>query len=126
MATIGVISADLKPSEWDPKLDAVVAAPGNHLVIYEDDLIRVLSVTVAPGETEPVHHHRWPSVFVLDRLAKLRNFDGAGREIPVPIPENSEYPVVLKLPPKPSHAIRNEDVTTCHGIRIEFKNGFTM
>jgi hypothetical protein len=39
----------------DP-LDAVVAAPRNHRVLYEDDHVRVLEVTVQPGETE----NRWP------------------------------------------------------------------
>ncbi len=74
------------PAGWDPNLDALVAAPGNHRLLYEDDAIRVLSVSVAPGEKEPVHHHRWPSVFVIDRLVKLRDFDGEGRENPAAHP----------------------------------------
>ncbi|QQV76371.1 hypothetical protein H5J25_12895 [Sphingomonas aliaeris] len=45
-----------------PDLDAVVAAPGNHKILLENDQVRVLQVEVAPGETEPVHEHRWPSV----------------------------------------------------------------
>ena len=64
------------PATWDPKLDALVAAPGNHRVLYEDDRIRVVSVSIPPGETEPAHHHRWPSVFVIDSFVKLRDFDG--------------------------------------------------
>lgn len=43
-------------------LDAVAAAPGNHKVLLENDDVRVLHVEVAPGKTEPVHEHRWPSV----------------------------------------------------------------
>src|SRR5437016_6225687 len=119
MSAIETTRTAIESGEWDPKLDAVAAAPGNHRVLYEDDVIRVLSVTVEPGETEPVHHHRWPSVFVLDRFVKLRNFDGNGRDIPLPVPEKPEYPIVLKLPPKLPHAIRNEDKTLCHGTRIE-------
>lgn len=38
--------------------DAVVAAPGSHHVLLEDDKIRVLRVEVALGATEPVHDHR--------------------------------------------------------------------
>ncbi|MER8692098.1 hypothetical protein NKI77_07965 [Mesorhizobium opportunistum] len=109
---------------WDPRLDAIAAAPGNHHVLYEDDVIRVLSVTVAPGESEPVHHHRWPSVFVIDRLAKLRDFDGEGNEIALPFPATFDMPLILKLPPQPAHAVRNEDVVAVHGTRIEFKQGF--
>lgn len=45
--------------------DAVQAAPNSHKVIFENALVRVLEVTVpAPGTTEPMHHHRWPSFFL--------------------------------------------------------------
>ncbi|UZK67812.1 hypothetical protein [Sphingomonas sp. M1-B02] len=49
-------------SSSEPDLDAVVAAPGNHRVLLENEQVRVLQVEVAPGETENVHEHRWPSV----------------------------------------------------------------
>jgi hypothetical protein len=43
--------------------DAVQAAPGSHKVIFENALVRVLEVTIPPnGQTEPMHHHRWPSL----------------------------------------------------------------
>jgi hypothetical protein len=113
-----------RPANWDPRLDAVAAAPGNHQVLYEDDVIRVLSVTVAPGEMEPVHHHRWPSVFVIDRLVKLRDFDGEGTEIALPFPATFDMPLILKLPPQPAHAVQNVDTSPVHGTRIEFKLGF--
>ena len=67
------------PATWDPALDGVLAAPENHTVLYEDDLIRVISVRVAPGATEKPHHHRVPSVFVIDRMVKLRDFNGVTR-----------------------------------------------
>ena len=52
------------PAQWDPQLDAVIAAPHNHTVLFENDQLRVLEVTLEPNEEEPIHHHRWPSVFV--------------------------------------------------------------
>ena len=56
------------PATWDPQLDAVVAAPDHHKVIFENDKLRVLEVTLEPDDEEPLHHHRWPSVFVLDSI----------------------------------------------------------
>jgi hypothetical protein len=47
--------------EWPPHLEALVAAPANHRLLHEDDEVRVLEVTVEPGERENLHHHRWPS-----------------------------------------------------------------
>jgi hypothetical protein len=56
------------PSTWGPELDAVKAAPKHHKVLFENDRVRVLEVTLEPNDEEPVHHHRWPSVFVLDQI----------------------------------------------------------
>ena len=56
------------PAHWDPKLDAVIAAPANHKVVFENDRLRVLEVILEPNEQEPTHHHRWPSVFVFDQV----------------------------------------------------------
>ena len=36
------------PADWDPALDAVVAAPKQHKVLYENENIRVLEVTLEP------------------------------------------------------------------------------
>jgi hypothetical protein len=59
---------NLDASTWDPAPDAVVAAPANHKVLFENDRLRVLEVNLAPDEEEPTHHHRWPSIFVLDQV----------------------------------------------------------
>jgi hypothetical protein len=113
------------PATWDPALDAVVAAPRNHTVLYEDDVIRVLAVSVAAGETELPHHHRWPSVMVFDRLRKVRDFNGAtGEEIPLPPREGLKLPLVLRFPPQPLHYVQNCDTEALHATRIEFKRGF--
>ncbi len=62
--------ADLDPSTWDPALDAVVAAPKHHKVIFENERLRVLEVSLEPNDEEPTHHHRWPSVFVFDQIRR--------------------------------------------------------
>jgi hypothetical protein len=59
---------DLDPSTWDPALDAVVAAPKHHKVVFENERLRVLEVTLESNDEEPIHHHRWPSVFVFDQM----------------------------------------------------------
>ena len=47
---------------WPDDLDAMVAAPGFHTVLFEDDQVRVLDGRVLPGATVPVHTHRWGGV----------------------------------------------------------------
>jgi hypothetical protein len=108
-----------------PSLDGVLAAPENHAILYEDDEIRVVSVSIAPGAIEKPHHHRLPSIFVVDRLVKLRDFNGAtGEEIQLPIPKDVEFPITLKFLPQPLHYVENLDTSPFHATRIEFKKGF--
>lgn len=61
IATATSVSASAKD------FDAVAAAPASHRVLMEDDKIRVLRVEVAPGATEPIHDHRWPSVMYFEQ-----------------------------------------------------------
>jgi hypothetical protein len=115
------------PRTWDEKMDAVTAAPENHKVLYEDDIIRVISVSVPPGTQEKPHHHRWPSVFVIDRMVKLLDYDGiTDAEIPLPVPEQFEPPLTVKMPPQSAHYVRNIDTVGFHGTRIEFKKGYVL
>jgi hypothetical protein len=123
---VTVLSMDgSNPATWDPALDGVLVAPENHAILYEDDEIRVISVTIAPGAIEKPRHHRLPSIFVVDRLVKLRDFNGAtGEEIPLPIPKDVEFPITLRFPPQPLHYVENLDTRAFHATRIEFKKGF--
>lgn len=106
--------------EWPPHLDALVAAPANHRLLFEDDTMRALEVTVEPGERENLHHHRWPSLMVVLARPNYRNFDADGSEIPPSggMPADPALPRALRL-----HAIEvAADVSHGFwGIRIEFK-----
>ena len=48
--------------KWPDSLDAVKAAPNSHKILFENDKIRILEVTVEPHGFEPMHTHRYPSV----------------------------------------------------------------
>lgn len=114
-------AAETDPATWSPELDAVRAAPNNHNVLYENDDIRVLRVRVQPGERENAHHHRWPSVMVVDSLCKFVDYDQDSKEIKFPLPEKIEMPMVLRLPAQPVHAVHNIGDSPCGAIRVEFK-----
>jgi hypothetical protein len=117
------------PSTWDPQLDAVTAAPRQHKVLFENDRLRVLEVTLEHGDEEPVHHHRWPSVFVFDRIqGPIHDFSPDGAQLP----PNRDVMVALKdwdgtgclvvhMAPQPAGRVLNASDRTLHGIRIEMK-----
>ncbi len=63
------------PAEWPwpDDLDAMIAAPGFHTVLFEDNPVRVLDGRVPPGATVPVHTHRWGGVlYILATSAFVR------------------------------------------------------
>ncbi|SDB20384.1 hypothetical protein [Bauldia litoralis] len=121
--------ADLTPSDWDPALDAVVAAPGHHKVLYENQNIRVLEVTLDPDDEEPVHHHRWPSVFVFDQVqGPVHDIAPDGTQLP-PNRDvmraiqgwDGQGCLVVNMAPQPLGRVFNASGKTVHGIRVEMK-----
>jgi hypothetical protein len=121
--------ADLDPAKWDPALDAVAAAPKHHKVLFENDNLRVLEVTLPHEDEEPVHHHRWPSVFVFDQVGgPIHDVAPDG----TPLPPNRDVMqaiqqwdgkgcLVVRMAPQPAGRVFNASGKTVHGIRIEMK-----
>jgi hypothetical protein len=93
--------------------DAVQAAPASHKVVFENALIRVVQVTLPPaGQSEPMHYHRWPSLFLGydtgGRTAHIRYHtpDGKVRDIPSESdPVHTGVWGAEWMKPEPMHAI---------------------
>ncbi|EJL23654.1 hypothetical protein [Novosphingobium sp. AP12] len=108
--------------------DAVAAAPGSHRVLMEDDKIRVLRVEVAPGATEPVHDHRWPSVMYFEQpqpitYIEYKLVDGRPAET-----DRFDAPALnaaqtVRGEPEGLHAVMNRGTAPFVAVRIEFKDG---
>lgn len=108
--------------------DAVAAAPNSHRVLLEDEKIRVLRVEVAPGATEPVHDHRWPSVMYFEQpqpityiTYKLVN----GKPV---VTKRFDAPSLaisqtVRGEPEGLHAVMNRGSALFVAVRIEFKSG---
>ena len=52
-------------NEWPEGLDALIAAPQHHELLFENESVRVLDTRIAPGETVPAHTHRWSSALYI-------------------------------------------------------------
>jgi hypothetical protein len=99
--------ADLDPSTWDPALDAVVAAPNHHKVIFENERLRVLEVTLEPNDEEPIHlGTKLPSN--RDVMQAIQSWNGQGS-------------LVVRMAPQPLGRVFNASGKTIHGIRVEMK-----
>ncbi len=108
----------------------MAAAPKHHKVIFENDNLRVLEVTLEPMDEEPVHHHRWPSVFVFDQVSgPIHDMAPDGRMLP---PNRDVMAaiqawdgkgcLVVNMAPQPAGRVLNESGVTVHGIRVEMKS----
>jgi hypothetical protein len=108
--------------DWPDELDAVVAAPNSHRVVFENDVVRVLSVTVEPGVREPEHTHRWPSVMVTHQRARIRYYVGDELTFtsPDPLPDE-ELPRGGWLEPEGPHSVENIDTVWLRAVRFELK-----
>jgi hypothetical protein len=116
--------------------DAVQAAPDSHKVVFENALVRVLEVTVPPsGQTEPMHHHHWPSFFLEwdtgGRSPHIRYHQPGGlvRDSPsTEEPIHAGHWTVRWMKPEPMHAIESvESDPPAPGepplLRVEIKVG---
>src|SRR3982751_6727047 len=71
----------LQPIEdwcWGEEKDAMQASTKNHRVLFENEQVRVLEVTLKPGEKEDLHTHKWQSVFIVDSLVDMRYYGPQG------------------------------------------------
>jgi predicted metal-dependent enzyme (double-stranded beta helix superfamily) len=107
---------------WPDSMDAVSAATKNHKVLYEDERVRILEVTVEPGEKENMHYHRWPSVLIIDSPAKKNEYTSDGKVTSTDRSSaETPLPIVVRMGPTPPHAIENLDTNSLHLYRIEMK-----
>jgi hypothetical protein len=109
---------------YPDSLDAVVAAPKFHRVLFENERVRVLEVTVGPHESEPVHTHRWPSVLYKEQVGKGRYYSAAGQlahESTTPYRKGPDLVRARWQAPEGPHAVENTDDVADRFIRVELK-----
>ena len=119
------LSGDLSEGwPWPDSLDAVVAAPGNHTVLFENEHVRVLQTRISPGEKVPVHTHRWPSVlFVLSWSDFIRR-DQSGK-VMLDTREGFEAPkpnTLGWLEALAPHSVENVGEAEINNVQVEIKS----
>ena len=104
---------------WTPESDALVAAPQHHKLLFENDEVRVLEVTVPPGVREPLHAHRYPSVLYYLSAAHLKEYSPGVPAVDRGYKHDGD---VIFLPVGPPHQMENlERSKPLKAIRVELK-----
>ena len=91
--------------------------------MFENDRVRILEVRIRPGETVPVHTHRWPSAIYVAKQSDFIRRDGEGNllfDSRTVGPAPSE-PLVQWVPPLPPHSVENIGTTEIVLISAELK-----
>lgn len=103
---------------WTPQNEALAAAPQQHTLLFENDEVRVLTVTIAPGVKEPFHAHRYPSVIYDENPSHLVEYlmDGTKIERGTRSQGGARW-----LPIGPPHALENVGATPLRIVRVELK-----
>jgi hypothetical protein len=106
--------------------DAIAAAPDNHHVVFENEQVRVLDVTVKPGEKEPFHFHPGSVMTVITgaklRITEATHNDGKlviGKTIEVG-KDNFQPPALWN--PQGLRSVENIGSVTYHAYQIELKS----
>jgi quercetin dioxygenase-like cupin family protein len=109
--------------QWPEELDALVAAPGNHQLMLENDRVRVLLTTIPIGATTPVHTHRWPSVEYIVAATGFVRRDAGGNVLFDARAANAAPAAgdVLWSEPFPPHSLDNVGDSELRVIMVEIK-----
>ena len=111
--------------DWsvEAELDAVQAAPHNHIVLFENDLVRVLESYVEPGHMVPLHMHPWPSSHYVVSTSDFVRRDQDGRIVFDTRINTEEIPADTAFwsEPLPPHTVENVGKTELRTIMVEIK-----
>jgi hypothetical protein len=112
------------PSAWPAELDALVAAPAHHRVIFENDRVRVVETRIPPGDTVPLHTHRWPGALHILTWSDIIRRDEHGNVLLDTRKSGAppQTPFFGWLEPLPPHTVENVGPCEIHNITVEVKD----
>ncbi|MEO8456000.1 MAG: hypothetical protein ABI454_12655 [Sphingomicrobium sp.] len=103
-------------------LDAMIAAPDHHQILFENDRVRILDTRLAPGHRTPIHAHQWPAALYVLSWSDFVRRDEHGsvladsRERPPP-----GIGAGLWIDPLPPHSVENIGSADLHIVAVEVK-----
>jgi len=110
---------------WPDDLDAMIAAPEFHTILFEDDRVRVLDGRVPSGATVPVHTHRWGGVLYILASSDFVRRDPDGNVL-ADTRASKSTPIVGTAvwgAPLTPHSLENVGREEFRTLTVEMKNG---
>ena len=108
--------------DWPDELDALSAAPENHRLLFENDSVRVLDTSIAPGQATPLHTHRWPAALY---ILSWSDFVRRDEQVKTVLDSRTIPPIMsgsaLWSPPLKPHTLENIGTAELRVIAVELK-----
>ena len=117
------MSSSSESDSWPKDLDALVAAPRHHTLLFENEAVRVLDTRIPPGSRTAVHTHRWPAALYIRSWSAFIRRDSSG-EITLDsrmVPGLTKPPEVLWTSALAPHSLENVGPNDLHVISVELK-----
>ncbi|MEO5783780.1 MAG: hypothetical protein ABIQ07_10935 [Ginsengibacter sp.] len=115
-----------KPNNWSwhQELDALIAAPQHHKLLFENDLVRVIDTLIHPGEITELHTHKWPASLYIISWSDFIRYDSEGNIVldSRELPKSPSASTALWSEALPPHALKNIGNNDIHIISVEIKN----
>ncbi len=116
-------SPTIADSPWPAELDALVAAPEHHTLVFENDHVRVLETCIPTGERTAVHTHCWPATQYVKSASHVVRYDAAGEVLfdSRKAGTTLENDIVRWGEPLPPHSLENVGTTELRVTSVEIK-----
>ena len=104
------------------ELDGVIAAPDHHKVIFENDAVRVLEVSIWVGDTTPLHTHLTPTLLYVQSGSHFLRRDEHGKTlVDTRADPTFAIPRVMYAATSPRHTLENTGPDDLVMIGVELK-----
>ncbi|MGC1163927.1 MAG: hypothetical protein WA423_08105 [Candidatus Sulfotelmatobacter sp.] len=109
---------------WPDSLDALVAAPGHHTLLMENERVRVVLTRILPGQIVPVHTHRLPGVLFIASWSDLIRRDPEGNVLldTRQLADKPSLGVPRWQEPLPPHTVENVGGAEFNAVQVEMKD----
>ncbi|RTL57573.1 MAG: hypothetical protein EKK37_16190 [Sphingobacteriales bacterium] len=117
------MSEENKNKAWPAELDALIAAPQHHKLLFENEWVRVLDTNIKPGEETNLHTHQYPASLYILSWSNFIRYDAA-RNVMVDskaLGLNFSSGTALWTGALTPHSLKNVGDTDLHVLSVEIK-----
>ncbi len=108
---------------WPDSFDAMTAAPQYHVLLFENERVRVLDTRIPPGDIVPAHSHRWPALYYTIQAGDFvrRDLDGKVLFDSRSVGGMLKSAAATWVEPLQPHSVENVSGSEIHLVSIELK-----